>query len=59
MSDSTNSNTYDREYQKMFDEFVYSRNLDLDDKYWSEHDKQDWKLLFAALQKEWNRPSLL
>ena len=59
MPDSTNPNTNVREYQQMFDEFVYSRNLDLDDRYWSEQDKQDWKRIYSELQIKWNRPPLL
>ena len=43
-----------REYQKMFDEFVYARNLDIDDAYWSPGDKVDWRKLFTDFKKRWS-----
>ncbi|QIS16096.1 hypothetical protein [Nocardia arthritidis] len=42
-----------RAFGEHFDEFVQSRDLDIDDKYWSEQDKADFNVGFDALLAEW------
>lgn len=50
---------YAKAYQLMFNQFVEERNLDLDDKNWSETDKIDWNGLYVQLQAEYRRIPLL
>lgn len=42
--------TYAQAYQKLFDNFVKSNNLDLDDSYWPASAKADFAKRFRELQ---------
>jgi hypothetical protein len=55
-SESTMSD-FVKEYQDMFDSFVQTRNLDLDDEYWSDKDKADFDKMYQDLYKKYNRES--
>jgi len=46
-----------KEYQDMFDSFVQTRDLDLDDEYWSDKDKADFQEMYQDLSKKYNRES--
>jgi hypothetical protein len=55
-SESTMSD-FVKEYQDMFDSFVQTRDLDLDDEYWSDKDKADFQEMYQDLSKKYNRES--
>ena len=44
---------YVKAYQDMFDSFVQTRNLDLDDQYWSDKDKLDFQKMYEELAKKY------
>lgn len=51
--------TFAKAYQQLFDNFVQERNIDLDDRYWTNEQRTEWAGLFAKLQTDWDRQNLL